>query len=203
MPTFIKHTGQVNSNGRKCVVVFRKLPGDNDHCLVVETEALSQLYHDTLIEAVESPAGQAEADFFNFAQRSVFHDGVNMLQGLHQNGWLRKLPTVDVTMMPTPDIKINLSELNTQLDSLENVGKTTSSSINEPASVQNTEPANAPGTLSDQQIANQMRSQASFFKREAERLYAEAETLDPQTTAATKQTATEAPRQKRAYNRKK
>lgn len=195
MPTFIKHTGQVNSNGRKCVVVFRKLPGDNSNCLVVETEGLPQLYHDTLIEAVESPAGQAEADFFNFAQRSVFHDGVNMLQGMHQNGWLRKLPTIDVTMMPTPEIKINLSELNTQLDNLDPAGKTTSGSISSPE-----EPANAPGTLSDQQIANQMRSQAAFFRQEAERLYKEAEALDPQTTTPA---PAEAPRQKRAYNRKK
>lgn len=198
MPTFIKHTGQVNSTGKKCVVVFRKLPGDGSSCLVVETESLPQLYHDTLIEAVESPAGQAEADFFNFAQRSVFHDGVNMLQGLHQNGWLRKLPTQEVTMMPTPEIKINLAELNTQLDNLDPAGKTTSGSISTPE-----EPANAPGTLSDTQIANQMRSQAAFFKKEAERLYAEAEALDPQTTVAPTAEVKEMPRQKRAYNRKK
>ena len=198
MPTFIKHTGQVNSTGKKCVVVFRKLPGDGSNCLVVETESLPQLYHDTLIEAVESPAGQAEGDFFNFAQRSVFHDGVNMLQGMHQNGWLRKLPTFDVTMMPTPEMKINLAELNTQLDNLDSAGKTTSGSISTPE-----EPANAPGTLSDQQIANQMRSQATFFKQEAERLYKEAEALDPQITASAPVTITEAPRQKRAYNRKK
>lgn len=197
MPTFIKHTGQVNSNGKKCVVVFRKLPGDNSNCLVVETESLPQLYHDTLIEAVESPAGQAEADFFNFAQRSVFHDGVNMLQGMHQNGWLRRLPTVDVTMMPTPELKINLSELNVQLDNLDPAGKTTSGSISTPS-----EPANAPGTLSDQQIANQMRSQAAFFRQEAERLFKEAAELDPQPTSEPEATQ-EAPRQKRAYNRKK
>jgi hypothetical protein len=47
-----------------------------------------------------------------------------------------------------------------------------------------------------------MRSQAAFFKKEAERLYAEADALDPQTTAPIA-IVTEAPRQKRAYNRKK
>jgi len=198
MPAFLKHVGQVTSTGKKCVVVFRKLPGDNNSCLVVETEGIPQLYHDALIEAVESPGGQAEADFFNFAQRSVFHDGVNMLEGLHQNGWLRKLPTQEVTMMPTPEIKINLAELNTQLDNLDPAGKTTSGSISTPE-----EPANAPGTLSDTQIANQMRSQAAFFKKEAERLYAEAEALDPQTTVAPTAEVKEMPRQKRAYNRKK
>ena len=199
MPAFLKHVGQVTSTGKKCVVVFRKLPGDDHSCLVVETESLSQLYHDTLIEAVESPGGQAEMDFFNFAQRSVFHDGVNMLEGLHKNGWLKKIATEFVTMMPTPDVRINLAELNKQLDTLDPAGKTTSGSISEPVQQEQT---NAPGTLSDQQIANQMRSQATFFKKEAERLYAEAEALDPQTTAPVAEVK-EMPRQKRAYNRKK
>lgn len=199
MPAFLKHVGQVTSTGKKCVVVFRTLPGDSNSCLVVETESLPQLYHDTLIEAVESPGGQAEMDFFNYAQRSVFHDGVNMLEGLHKNGWLKKTTTEFVTMMPTPDVRINLAELNRQLGALDPAGKTTSGSINEPVVQEQT---NAPGTLSDQQIANQMRSQASFFKKEAERLYAEAEALDPQTTAPVAEVK-EMPRQKRAYNRKK
>ena len=108
MPTFIKHVGQVSATGKKCVVVFRRIPGDDNSCLVVETESLPDLYHDKIIESVESPSAQAEPEFYNFAARSVFHDGVNMLQGLHSNGWMRKLSTSEVTMMPTPEIKIVL-----------------------------------------------------------------------------------------------
>lgn len=202
MPNFLKHVGQVNATGKKCVVVFRSIPGDVKNCLVVETESLSSVYHDTLIEAVESPSGQAESDFYNFASRSVFHDGVNMLQGMHIKGWLRKFPTEEVTMMPTPDIRIGLAELNAQLDGMTDAGKTTSGAINTP------EETNAPGTLSDKQIAAQMRSQASFFRNESERLLREANALDPVDNVVSivpeQETApADAPRVKRAYNRKK
>lgn len=181
MPQFIKHVGQVDATGKKCVVVFRQIPGDPESCLVVETEKLPQLYHDDLINAVEGESAQEDIDFFKYAARSIFHDGRTMLEAMHLSGWLKKLPTNEVTMLPTREIKIRLSDLNQQLGQLNNEGRTTSGDIN--GSTQVEEPANAPGTLSDAQIANQMRSQAAYFKKEAERLYAEAESLDPQTTA--------------------
>jgi len=162
MPTFIKHVGQVSSTGKKCVVVFRSVPGDASSCLVVETESLPELYHDTLIEAVESDSAQAEAEFYNFAARSVFHDGTNMLQGMHKNGWLKKMSAKEVTMMPTPEIKIVLSDLNDQLEKVNNNNSESSKDV-----------------LSDKQIAAQMRSQADFFRKESERLLKEAEKLDP------------------------
>ena len=176
MPTFIKHVGQVSSSGKKCVFVFRRIPGYDASCLVVETEGLPELYHDTLIEAVESSNAQAEPEFYNFASRSVFHDGSNMLQGMHKNGWLRKLSTTEVTMMPTPEIKIKLSDLNEQLDQV------------------TTEPESSKGVLSDKQIAAQMRSQADFFRRESERLLKEAEELDPQPSAKTKKATEDTPK---------
>jgi hypothetical protein len=199
MPNFIKHVGQVNATGKKCVIVFRSLPNDSNNCLVVETESLPSLYHDTLIEAVESPSAQAEKDFYNYAGRSVFHDGVNMLQGLHQNNWLRKFPTEEITVKPTPDMGISLLDLNRQLSALDPDSKTTSGAINASPTE---EPANAPGTLSDKQIAAQMRSQATFFRNEADRLLKEANDLDPNSGQKIAE-VTEMPRQKRAYNRKK
>ena len=199
MPNFIKHVGQVNATGKKCVIVFRSLPNDSNNCLVVETESLPSLYHDTLIEAVESPSAQAEKDFYNYAGRSVFHDGVNMLQGLHQNGWMRKFATEEITVKPTPDMGISLLDLNRQLSALDPESKTTSGAINTPTPE---EPSNAPGTLSDKQIAAQMRSQATFFRNEADRLLKEANDLDPNVGQKIAE-VTEMPRQKRAYNRKK
>jgi hypothetical protein len=109
-------------------------------------------------------------------------------------------------MMPTPEIKIGLNELNVQLNQA-TAGRTTSGDIS-----QSTPEGKPAGVLDDKDIANQMRSQAAFFKSEAERLYKEAEAMDPQLTAqftVTTSTATpasdvaEAPRVKRAYNRKK
>jgi hypothetical protein len=204
MPNFIKHVGQVDATGKKCVVVFREIPGDENSCLVVETEQLTPTYHDSLMEAVESITGQEDMDFYKYANRSVFPDGRNMLEALHLSGWLRKVATSEVTMLPTPEMKIKLNELNNQLAQLNDAGKTTSSSISR-ASEEAASSNNPAGTLSDSQIANQMRSQAAFFKKEAERLYAEADTLDPQTTGPVTESVIATPevRVKRKYTKKK
>lgn len=163
---FIKHVGQTVDTNKKCIVVFRSLPGDEGSCLIVETEALPANYHDKLIEAVESPSAQSEMDFFSFAQREVFHDGNNMLQTLHNFGWLKKKQVDQIEMMPAPGVAINLRELNNQLSGIKEQSQ-----------------EKTPGVLSDKDIANQMRSQAAFYKKEAQRLFDEAEALDPQTTA--------------------
>lgn len=196
MPQFLKHVGQVSATGKKCVVVFREIPGESNSCLVVETETLPDLYHDDLINAVESDSAQEDMDFFKYASRSVLHDGRNMLEGFHSSGWLKKLPTDQVVMLPTRDIQIKLEDLNSQINQLNNQGRTTSGDINASEPVAESKPA---GVLEDSQIANQMRSQAQYFKKEAERLLAEADQLDPPKSVNTK----EASKPKRSYNKKK
>jgi hypothetical protein len=201
MPEFIKHVGQVNSTGRKCVVVFREIPGATDSCLVVETETLPQLYHDDVISAIESAAAQEDMDFFKYATRSTLHDGRNMLEAMHLSGWMKKLPTSEVTMMPTREVKISLHDLNKQLSSLNKDGRTTSGDIS--ADENSGTPA---GVLDDTKIANQMRSQAAFFHKESQRLLAEADALDPSKTKTTvKETVTAEPdvKVKRKYTKKK
>jgi hypothetical protein len=193
MPTFLKHVGQVASTGKKCVVVFRTIPNEESSCLVVETEGLAINYHDNLVEAVESPSGQEDVDFYKYAQRSTFFDGRNMLEAMHMSGWLKKYSTNEIIMMPTPEIKIGLNELNVQLNQ-NTAGRTTSGDIGQSES----KPA---GVLDDKDIANQMRSQAAFFRSEAERLLKEASALDP--VAVTASNVAEAPKPKRAYNKKK
>lgn len=200
MPQFLKHVGQVDATGKKCVVVFREVPGEPDSCLVVETESLPQLYHDDIITAVESDSAQEDMDFFKYATRSVLHDGRNMLEALHLSGWLKKVPTTQVTMLPTREIKIQLNELNTQLNQLNNAGRTTSGDINSGSPV---EESKTPGVLDDKQIANQMRSQAEYFRKEAERLLTEANALDPQKKVNTEITKEQLSKPKRSYNKKK
>jgi len=165
MPRFIKHVGQTIDTHKKCVVVFRTLPDDENNCLIVETESLPPNYHDYLIKAVESPTAQTEMEFYTYASRSTFMDGTNMLQSLHKNGWMRKRRVDEIEMMPTQGVTVNLKELNSQIAQV---------AVEESAS--KTKPA---GVLSDSDIANQMRNQAAFFRKEAERLLAEANDLDP------------------------
>ena len=193
MPKFIKHVGQIASTGKKCVVVFRTIPNDISSCLVIQTEDIPTNYHDDLINAVESESAQDDMDFYKYAQRTQFHDGRTILEGSHQSGWLMKYPTSEIMMLPTLEHKILLKDLNEQLD---RAGRTTSGDISQPA------PEGKPaGVLDEKDIANQMRSQAAFFRKEAERLYKEAEAMDPQTTAPV--VVADAPKPKRAYNRKK
>jgi hypothetical protein len=199
MPQFLKHVGQVDATGQKCVVVFRQVPGENNSCLVVETESLPRQYHDDIITAVESEGAQREVDFYPYLSRTSFHDGRNMLEALHLSGWLRKVNTTEVTMLPTREATIKLNLLNDQLDSMKSEGRTTSGDINATPAQDN-----SPGTLSDTQIANQMRSQAAYFHKEAERLLKEAESLDPTKAVNTSViTETTVDKPKRKYTKKK
>jgi len=140
-------------------------------------------------------------DFYKFAQRSTFHDGTNMLESLHLKGLLKKVSVNEITMIPTRDATILLADLNSQLRQINNEGRTTSGDIN--ATVDEPQESNSPGTLSDKQIANQMRSQAEYFQREANRLLKEAEALDPGKTVNSSATEAVVDKPKRKYTKKK
>jgi len=108
----IKHVGRVNATGRKCIVVFRTLPGDAFNALIVPTELLSDSYHDALINFVESTAGQDAYELGEALARGLFPDGNKMLDALHLTGRLVKIPTDQIDMIPNPSVRVKLSELN-------------------------------------------------------------------------------------------
>lgn len=108
----LKHVGRFVTNGRKCLVAYRTLPGESNSCLVVQTENLTDAQHDALIQLVESPAGQDSHEFAEVLARSPFPDGSTMLANLHVNGKLIKVPTDKVEMTPNFQTTILLSELN-------------------------------------------------------------------------------------------
>lgn len=169
MAKFIKHVG-VDGKGRKCVVAFREVPGDAENCLIIPTETLPQLYHDDLIQAVESVGAQDTIDVSEYLFRQKFHDGTNMLNTIHQNGWMQKAATKSIMMTPQPGVTINLVELNKQLRLIDAAPQ---------QAKEIAESATPPGVLSDQQIASKMRAQANTFEIEARRLREEADKLDP------------------------
>jgi len=112
MAVNLKHVGRIKTNGRKCLVVFRTLPNDAFNCLIVQTENLTDSYHDALINLVESPSAQNANEFAEVLARAVFPDGSTMLPSLHAKGNLVKVPTDLVEMMPNNSVTILLSELN-------------------------------------------------------------------------------------------
>ena len=176
MAKFIKHIG-VAGKDQKVVVVFREVPGDPDSALVIPTGNLPSLFHDDLMRAIESTTAQEAKDPSEFLFRQVFHDGTNMLNTIHQKGWMVKVPTKSIIMTPTPGVTINLVDLNREIKQLErSQGATRSGDI---ATNAVAEPASPPGVITDEQLAAKYRSQARTFEAEARRLLEEAEKLDP------------------------
>lgn len=108
----IKHVGRFVTNGRKCLVAYRTLPGDAYNCLVVPTESVIDSYHDALINLVESNAAQSANEFAEVLARNTFPDGSVMLASLHKHGKLVKVATDQIEMIPNMQAKIRLDELN-------------------------------------------------------------------------------------------
>ena len=108
----LKHVGRIKSTGRRCLVVFRTLPGDAFSCLIIQTESLDPSQHDSLINLVESNSAQSANEFSEVLARAVFSDGSTMLPSLHARGLLTKFPTDKIEMVPNMQATILLSELN-------------------------------------------------------------------------------------------
>jgi hypothetical protein len=110
--TDIKHIGRIRNNGKKCIVVFRTLPGDAFNALIVLTESLTASYHDALINLVESNASQTTSELSEVLARALFPDGTTVLPSLHRQGLLTKVPTDQIEMTPNSNISVVLAELN-------------------------------------------------------------------------------------------
>jgi hypothetical protein len=182
------------NNKRRVIVAYKVLPGDPDHCVVVTTENLEAGDHDTLIQLVESPAGQEADDLATVMMRTPLSDGSNMLARFHTTGKMIKVPTADVEMIPNQNTSIPLNELNEAIAQQRGVtvndlavtgadGKTVqpvaATEITAGEMATETVAATTDGVLTDEALAAQYRSQADAMYKEAKRLREQAEELVP------------------------
>ncbi len=116
MTAFTKHVGR-NKHGSRLVVVFREIPDAEDHCLVVLSDSLMEMYHDQLMREVNSKEAQATVDLFEVLERRTFGDGLQMLNALHTKGLLHKYPVSEIEMQPMPNRLVALSIVNEQIKS--------------------------------------------------------------------------------------
>tara|TARA_B100001094_G_scaffold59191_1_gene54677 strand:+ start:137 stop:694 length:558 start_codon:yes stop_codon:yes gene_type:complete len=110
-----KHIGELADGSKaKVVIMYRTVPGDPNNCLVVGTKFLPDVYHNSLMKAVESDSGQEADEFAYFASRQTFPDGTNMLAMMHNDNYIKKFKTKDimVTYGNGPDGRILLNKLN-------------------------------------------------------------------------------------------
>jgi len=182
----LKHVGKLSTNGRRCIVAYRVLPDDPDHCLVVHSDSLDADQHDTLIKLVESDAGQSSYELAEAMARTQLPDGRNMLEAFHLTGKLVVHPTNIVTMIPNNQTSIKLNELNDMI--AEEQGVTVSDLAIKSKSAKTTEtttavqdPVSAPSTVSDEPLSDE--DLAAKYRSDADRLYKEAKKLREQAEA--------------------
>ena len=186
----LKHVGK--HNGKKIVLLYRKVPNEDHMCLVIYSDLLPRMYHDEIMKVLESASGQQAESFSDVLFRTILPDGQNCLEALHRNGMIKKVQTEQVTITPNTVSSVKLDELNLLLDQMtqgkdavkrlaeldaeqskkKRNTKTTGRELGEPAAM-----PSADSVLDDVALARQRRQQAESMKADAARLLREAELL--------------------------
>ena len=110
----IKHIGKLKDSNANVAIIFRTVPGEPNNALVIGPKFLDNNYHDSFMKALESNEGQNSFELGTHLSKARFNDGVEMLAYLHQNNFIKKVPTdnVIVTMGAGNDGQVALNELN-------------------------------------------------------------------------------------------
>jgi hypothetical protein len=192
----LKHVGKMKNTGAKVLVVFRTLPGESNMSLVLPTATLPDIYHNSIMELVETDSAQQSFEFGEMMFVRFFPDGRTMLQAMQADNRLQKVPTDNVIMTPTNNNEIPLDQLNVLISEQKNCtidelctfvkGASKSASVvTDIAEVKDVvapvAPLKAPenAVLSDKDIAKSYRSQADALYKEAAKLRKDADDLDP------------------------
>jgi hypothetical protein len=192
--TNIKHVGRLKSNNAKVLVVFRTLPGDPYHALVLGTSGLSDTYHNAIISVVDSHQAQDVNELGDILCIRHFPDGRLMLSAMHEDGKLVRVSTTDVVMTPNTSDTIPLDQLNLliaeqkglALDELaQEIGATV------PKEEAKNKPVETPAApqvaaVEEPVTASDLRSKADALYKEAAKLRKQADDLDPPKKKVTK-----------------
>jgi len=187
----MKHVGKMKNNGARIVIAYRTIPGDPLSALVVGTNQLQGSYHDSLMSLLESDTGQQADELADVMAVRRFPDGSNMLQFVHANGMLQKVPTAGVIITPDNKTSIPLDELNNVIAEQKGVtldqlaikdgSNSTVATIGEKASTKSaTEEVVIETSKSEVDLSpTEMRSRADALYKEAAKLRKTADELDP------------------------
>jgi hypothetical protein len=180
MAQLMKHVGKFGE--KPCVVVFRELPGEQDCCLIVQTDNLESRQHDDLMNFVQSLEAQAANDISEVLFRRQFTDGTNMLNSLHYSKKLQKVPVNLVQLTPSPNQSLPLEEVNAEIRKLKG-GYTPpvndASHLNDESTQSVTKDDSATASADDDGVANiakNLLTQATLMEEDATALLKEAET---------------------------
>jgi hypothetical protein len=176
---FLKHVGRNQGTGQRLSVVFLQLPDEKENALVVYSDSLPDRYHDDFMAAVESPEGQSSKNLYEVLGRKVFWHGTTMLETLHKEGHLRKVPTRAIIMMPNSNTSVPLDDILAQM----NIDDTVEPRVND--TTQTPEPSQVDTNVEEskqdenKQIAQNLLIQANLLQQDADAKRAEAIKYDP------------------------
>jgi len=180
---FIKHVGKHKGTSTRLSVVFLRLPDEPENALVVFSDSLPDKYHDDFMKALESKEGQSSKELYEVLSRKVFWNGLVMLDTLHNEGLLKKVPVDSVIMTPNTVTSLPLADLLVQMDAItggkeantpEEMGQTFTENVQEQIDM------DAEGD--NKKIAQNLLIQAVMLENEAEKKRAEAVKFDPTLT---------------------
>lgn len=178
---FIKHVGTHKGTNTRLSVVFLRLPDEPESALVVHSDSLPDKYHDDFMKALESPEGQSSKELYEILSRRVMWNGNNMLETLHNEGFLRKMPVESIIMTPNARTSIPLVELLEKMDAVSN--DTTKPTKEAPTVAEHiAEQVDASAEGDNKKIAQNLLIQAVMLEEEADRKRAEAVRYDPSLT---------------------
>ena len=113
----LKHIGR--HGDRKVAILFREVPNEEHMCLVVYPDVLPTHIHDSVMQTLESAEGQAATQLADACHRRLLPDGRPQLEALHREGMIKKVPTNQVIVTPTPQSSVKLDELNRIIKEME------------------------------------------------------------------------------------
>jgi hypothetical protein len=191
----LKHVGKMKNTGTKVLIVFRTLPGESNMALVLPTATLPDMYHDAIIQLVESDQAQDVNEFGEIMHIRRFPDGRPMLAAMQADGRLHRVNTDSVIMTPTLNSSVPLDQLNVLIAEQKNCAvddlaylvagaekakKEVKVEVKKATDTpKTTTVTNSNEPLGDKDLARMYRSQADSMYKEAARLRKQADELDP------------------------
>ena len=176
---FLKHVGKHKGTSQRLCVVFLQLPDEKENALVVYSDSLPDRYHDDFMQAVESPEGQAANNLYEVLTRKVFWHGTPMLETLHKEGQLKKVPTSAIVMQPNTSTSIPLDDILSQMDTVEDIEKTPNDMTQTPEPSQVDTNVEESKQDENRQIAQNLLIQAELLEQDATAKREEAYKYDP------------------------
>ena len=178
---FLKHVGRHSGTGQRLSVVFLQLPDEKENALVVYSDSLPDRYHQDFMAAVESNEGQAAKSLYEVLARKVFWHGTTMLETLHKENHLVKIPTSQIIMTPNSNTSIPLDDILAQMDGFEVSEDAIADNDTTQTVTESQVDINVDESKKDEnkQIAQNLLVQAQLLEEDAKRKRAEAYKYDP------------------------